>query len=251
MYLLHVFHNIFFPLMRILSVFWMVPIFSERVIGIKIKILLSMLISFIIYPFIPNSSIDLFSLDSLMIIIHQIIIGLVLGFVIQIVFTSINIAGEIVSTQIGLSFANFFDHLHSANVFIISRLFNVITLFVFLTLNGHLWIIWMIYISFQFIPISVYIFNFNLFLVIVKFASYLFFMSFKLSFPVILLLLSLTCIMSFLNRVSPQISIFSIGFSVVLIVGLCLIYLLIPILIPVLQHICMDMQYFSFFNGEE
>ncbi|CAL4318735.1 Flagellar biosynthetic protein FliR [Buchnera aphidicola (Eriosoma grossulariae)] len=240
-------NNILLPSIRILSLFYTAPIFSENCISYKIKIFLSIIISFLIFPFLPESHINFFSYHYCLIFIQQIIIGGFLGFIIKIVFSSVNMAGEIISALIGLSFSNYFDINSRNNLSSISRFLNILILFIFLTFNGHLWLISILSDSFHQIPIDHSVFNVKIFFILVQFSSLLFLNSLKLALPVIILLLILNCIMAFLNRISPQISIFSVGFPITLVVGIFTLNALIPISISFFKDIFINVQNFLFY----
>lgn len=227
--LFQLFNSLVLPSVRILALFLTAPIFNERLLISKVKILLSLVISFLIFPFLPNFNIDFYSYHFFFIFFQQIIIGIILGFTTKMVFSSVNMAGELIAAQIGLSFSNYFDIHSRNNLSLISRFLNILMLFVFLTLNGHLWLISILCNSFYRIPINYSIFNFKTFFILVKFSSCIFLIGLQFAFPIVILLLILNFIMAFINRLSPQISIFSIGFPIILATGIFMLNLLIPI----------------------
>ncbi|MDE5285990.1 MAG: flagellar biosynthetic protein FliR, partial [Buchnera aphidicola] len=72
----------------------------------------------------------------------------------------------------------------------------------------------------------------NIFLILLEFSSFIFIKSIILVLPIITILLLINIIMSILNRLSPQISIFSVGFSINLLVGIFLLSYFISIILP-------------------
>lgn len=236
--------NFFWPLVRILAFFSTAPIFNDKIINNKTKIILAMCITFLILPFIPEIHISLFSSVGFILLLHQILIGLAFGFIVQLLFVTANIAGEIISLQMGLSFATFFDvHTHLGTS-IISRLLNIYVLFFFLAWNGHLQLIDILVNSFYVLPIngdSVYA---NMFLMILKFSGYIFIHGIKFSLPIIIFLLGLNIVMGVINRLSPQISIFSIGLALNLLIGMVLLDNLIILILPVLKNIFNELMLF-------
>lgn len=229
--------NCFWPMVRILSFLSVIPIFNNKIFNKKNKIILSGIISWLIAPFLPEVHTILFSCFGLLLFIQQILIGLVLGFVAQFLFIAINLAGEVISLQMGLSFSIIFsNNIHLGNS-IISRLLNILTLFFFLILNTHLRLISILIDSFYSMPIDSYFLNANMFFVLLKFSSYFFFNGIIFILPIIIILLILSCMMGLLNRLSPQISIFSIGFPLNLFVGILVLYFLIPNIFPFFEHL--------------
>ncbi|QCI23651.1 flagellar biosynthetic protein FliR [Buchnera aphidicola (Macrosiphoniella sanborni)] len=233
--------HIFWPMVRILSFFSVTPIFHNKSFNKKNKILLSGIISWLVYPFLPEVHVILFSFFGLLLFLQQILIGIILGFVVQFLFVAINLSGEVISLQMGLSFAAIFNsNMHIGNS-IISRLLNILTLLFFLILNAHLHFLAILINSFYTFPIDSYLLNTEIFLVLLKFSSYFFLSGMIFVLPVLIILLMISFIMSFLNRFSPQISIFSIGFPLNLLVGILMLYFLIPNILPFFENLLHDL----------
>ncbi|QCI17496.1 flagellar biosynthetic protein FliR [Buchnera aphidicola (Acyrthosiphon lactucae)] len=236
--------NFFWPMVRILSFFSAVPIFNDKLVNRKNKIFLSGIISWLVSPFLPEVHTELFSYFGFLLFLQQILIGFVLGFTAQLLFITINLSGEIIGLQMGLSFATFFNNNTHIGTSVISRLLNTLTLFFFLILNTHLYLISILIDSFYSMPIDSYFLNANIFFILLKFSSYIFLNSVLFVFPIMIFLLSLSVIMSLLNRLSPQISIFSIGFPLNLLLGILVLYFLIPIIFPFFEKISNDLMFF-------
>ncbi|QIQ41139.1 MAG: flagellar biosynthetic protein FliR [Buchnera aphidicola (Aphis urticata)] len=236
--------NFFWPLVRILSFFSTVPVFNDQHINKKTKIVLSILISWIVFPFLPQVKIQLFSLVGLLLLLEQILIGITLGFTCQFLFATINFSGELIGLQMGLSFATFFNANNNIGVSIISRLLNILMLSFFLSINAHLYLINILINSFYSIPINILFFNHSIFSIILQFASNIFVNSIMLIFPIIIFLLLSNLIMSILNRLSPQISIFSIGFPLNLLIGILMLYYLVLISFPIFNNLLNQLMLF-------
>lgn len=236
--------NFFWPMVRILSFFSVAPIFNHVLFNKKNKILLSGMISWLIYPFLPEIHTILFSFLGLTLFFQQIVIGIVLGFVVQFLFFTISLAGEVISLQMGLSFATIFNNNMHVGDSIISRLLNILAIFFFLAINAHLQLISVLINSFYSVPIDSSFLNTDVLLVLLKFSSYFFLNGMLFVLPVVIILLALSFIMSFLNRFSPQISIFSIGFPLNLLVGMLILYFFIPNIFPFFENLFNDLLIF-------
>jgi len=231
-------------MVRILSFISVVPILNHKLINKKNKIVLSCIISWLVSPFLPEVHTVLFSCFGFLSLIQQILIGIVLGFTAQFLFVTVNLAGEIIGLQMGLSFATFFNNNNHLGTSIISRLLNVLTLFFFLVLNIHLYLISILIDSFYSMPIDGYDLNMNIFFILLKFSGNIFLNGILLVLPIMIVLLAISFIMSLLNRLSPQISIFSIGFSLNLLVGIIVLYSLISIIFPFLEKLLHELMFF-------
>lgn len=219
------------------------PIFNDKLINRKNKIFLSGIISWLIFPFLPEVHTILFSYFGILVLFQQILIGIVLGFTAQFLFVTVNLSGEIVGLQMGLSFATFFNNSRMGTS-IISRLLNIFVLFFFLVFNTHLYLISILINSFDSMPIDSYFLNKNVFLSLLSFSSHIFLNSILFILPVMIVLLTIGFIMSLLNRLSPQISIFSIGFPLNLLIGILVLYSLISFMLPFFKTLLYELIFF-------
>ena len=127
------------PFMRLTGLILVAPVFSHGAVPNLVKIGLAFLLTVAIAPAIGNiPHIDINSWEALLVAAQQTAIGLAMGFVMQIIFTAVEIGGEFIGLQMGLSFAQIFDPGTGANTAVLSRLMNVVAMLIFLALNGHL-----------------------------------------------------------------------------------------------------------------
>jgi len=206
------------PFFRINAFLIASPILGSNYIPIKIKIILALLLNIIItsnlnYPLIDFKHI-------ILIIINEIAIGLILGFIMQMFMSIFNVAGQIIATQMGLGFAANLDPNNGVYSAVIGQLFIILASLLFLSLNLHLLLIDILINSFNIIPnLTSILFN------IAHKMSWIFTASLLLSLPVITILLSLNILFGLISKFAHGLNIFSLGFSLTLIVGLLLIYI--------------------------
>ncbi|WP_343184093.1 flagellar biosynthetic protein FliR [Buchnera aphidicola (Ceratovacuna keduensis)] len=226
----NIFNKLIFPFCRILPILIMVPIFGEKFLNKRIKILFSIFLSFLYINFYKiENDINLFTNYGFLILLKQIFVGFFFGFIIQSVFSISIVIGEILSSQIGLSFSTIFDISQKWNSSIFSYFIKIFLLMTFLSINGHYWIIYTIFNSFLLIPIENLNFSKNIFFLIFSFFSDFFYNGILIILPIIILILSLNIMMAILNRTIPQLSVFSIFLPVLLLVSLLIFYFYISI----------------------
>lgn len=138
---------------------------------------------------------------------QQILIGIALGFTMQFAFAAVRTAGEIIGLQMGLSFATFVDPASHLNMPVLARIMDMLALLLFLTFNGHLWLISLLVDTFHTLPIGGEPLNSNAFLALTKAGSLIFLNGLMLALPLITLLLTLNLALGLLNRMAPQLSI--------------------------------------------
>ncbi|CAI0946961.1 Flagellar biosynthetic protein fliR [Serratia liquefaciens] len=227
----------FWPLLRILALISTAPVFSEKQISKKVKIGLGGLIVILIAPGLPTSTVPIFSTAGLWLAAQQILIGVALGLTMQFAFAAIRLAGEVIGMQMGLSFATFFDPSGGPNMPVLARLLNLLAMLLFLSFNGHLWLISLLVDSFHTLPIQAEPLNGNGFLALTQAGSLIFINGMMLALPLICLLLTLNMALGLLNRMTPQLSVFVIGFPVTMTIGIMTIGMMMPMLAPFCEHL--------------
>ncbi|CAI0949451.1 flagellar biosynthetic protein FliR [Serratia proteamaculans] len=227
----------FWPLLRILALISTAPVFSEKQISKKVKIGLGGLIVVLVAPGLPISTVPIFSAAGLWLAAQQILIGVALGLTMQFAFAAIRLAGEVIGMQMGLSFATFFDPSGGPNTPVLARLLNLLAMLLFLSFNGHLWLISLLVDSFHTLPIQAEPLNGNGFLALTQAGSLIFINGMMLALPLICLLLTLNMALGLLNRMTPQLSVFVIGFPVTMTIGIMTIGMMMPMLAPFCEHL--------------
>ncbi|WP_370881469.1 flagellar biosynthetic protein FliR [Pantoea anthophila] len=213
-------NHYFWPLTRTLAIFSTAPIFSEKVAVKKVKIGLAVLIAFLIGQNLPDSQIALLTLTGLWITVKEIVTGAAIGVTVQFIFAAMRFAGEVIGLQMGLSFAAFFDPSGNQTMPVLARILNVIFTLLFLSFNGHLYLIKVLADSYTLLPISATPIGNGGFYLIPEAAGMIFRCGLKMGMPVIALLLTLNLTLGLLNRLTPQLSIFVIGFPISITLGM-------------------------------
>ncbi len=227
----------FWPLLRVLALISTAPILSERSIPKRVKLGLGFVITIVIAPSLPATNVPIFSGDALWLALQQILIGIALGFTMQFAFAAVRTAGELIGLQMGLSFATFFDPGSNLNMPVLARFMDLLAMLLFLTFNGHLWLISMLVDTFHTLPIGGDPVNSNAFLALARAGGLIFLNGLMLALPIITLLLTLNLSLGLLNRMAPQLSIFSVGFPITLGVGIILMSAMMPLIAPFCEHL--------------
>ena len=227
----------FWPMLRIMALISTAPILSEKSVPKRIKIGLGMVITIIVAPSLPAVDIPIFSPNAIWIALQQVMIGVALEHTMQLAFAAVRTAGAQSGLQTSLFFATVFDPGSQLNMPVLARIIDLLAMLLFLSFNGHLWLISMLVDTFHTLPIGDNPVNSNAFLALVRAAGLIFLNGLMLALPVITLLLTVNLALGLLNRMAPQLSVFVIGFPVTLTVGLLLMSLLMPLIAPFCEHL--------------
>lgn len=201
----------------------LLPVFGSKNIPVSFKIAFAVSLSFLLAPLID---IKISQGDIPMLIISELITGMVLGMIARSVFIVAEMAGQVISNTIGLSMATVFDPEagHSTEV---SRLFWIISLFIFFTSGIHRDIIYIFVKSYEILPPGSF-FSGNIMRELIPFGSSLLKTALKMASGVVVVMLSLNIIMGFISRSVPQMNVFFVAYPVYIGVGLMVMLLSLP-----------------------
>lgn len=224
------------PFVRMLALISTAPIFSEAAVPRTAKIGLAALLSMAIAPTLGAlPAVPLVSASGFWILIQQILIGAAMGFSMRMVFALVQAAGEYAGLQMGLSFASFFDPTSGGQTMVLARLLNAIALLIFVAVDGHLVLIMTLAESFHTLPVADAPLAAGGWFLLVSAGSQIVSGGLMLALPIIATLLTLNLAMGILNRVSPQFSIFAVGFPLTLLAGMAMMQVLMQHLAPFLE----------------
>jgi len=145
----------FYPFARIAGCLGVMPLLGSKLVPKQVRILLSVFITLIIAPLLPPMpAVDPMSLASFIIIFEQMLIGIVLGFMVEIVTQVFVLAGQLIAMQTGLGIATTVDPTQGVSVVVVSQWFLFLISLTFLALNGHLIVIEVVVESFYTMPIG-------------------------------------------------------------------------------------------------
>jgi flagellar biosynthesis protein FliR len=226
-----------FPLARIMGLIATAPILSNRAIPARIRMGFGAAMTLALIPALPPSGLIVGSWPGLLALLQQMLIGIALGFSMRVVFTAIDLAGELIGLQMGLGFAMFYDPDNAAQSPVISEFLGLLAMLIFLSINGHLMLLAVIGNSFEWWPVGADLFPANGWMAIARWGSTIFSAGVMLALPVIAALLVVNIALAVLTRAAPTLNLFAIGFPVTLIAGFVMLLLSMPFFAPALQQL--------------
>ncbi|MGL4958355.1 MAG: flagellar biosynthetic protein FliR, partial [Plesiomonas sp.] len=173
-------------------------------------------------PSIPAMPQDvaLFSFTSIVITAQQIAIGVAIGMLSQFVSQTFVILGQIISMQSSLGFASMVDPASGQSTPLLGQIYMMLTLLVFLTLDGHLIMIEMLVHSFSTLPVGESGITAGGYRLLAQWFGTLFLGAVSMSLSAIISLLTVNIAMGIMNRAAPQLNVYSLGFGIILLCGL-------------------------------
>lgn len=221
------------PFFRIGAMMMVAPIFGGKTVPTKIRLFFALTISIVVAPLLPDvPNVDPLSLDALFIILQQLIIGVMMGFALQLAFSAFVIGGQIIAMQMGLGFSSMVDPMLGVTVPVLAQFLTIMATLIFMALNGHLIIIEVVVGSFYTIPISADALIPDSFHQLVAWGSYMFAAGVLIALPALSALMLVYLTFGVMSRAAPSLQIFSVGFPMLMIVGFAIIWVALPVLLP-------------------
>ena len=218
------------------------PVFSQQNIPVQVRVLFSVLFAYSIAGIVPgplpphtDQAVGL-----ILVAIHELLVGLILGFVAQFIFWSIQFAGELIGFQMALRMAQVFDPIGGFNSNPIGRLLTMIMTVVFLILDGHHLVLEAFVGSYRVIPLAGATFA-NIGPPLINYTGHMFHIALRLAAPFMITLYLIDVALGVFVRAVPRADIFAIALPLKLLTGLLVAYLFMQRLIPIIPSLVDNM----------
>jgi flagellar biosynthetic protein FliR len=227
----------FWPFLRTLALFSAAPLFGAVAIPVRTRVAIAAVIAIVVGGMIGQSAPLTLSWAAMLLAVQQVLVGLAIGFAMQLALAAMALAGDFIGVQMGFGFAGLFDVQSRFQVPVMADLFNLVGLLMFITLNGHLLLLGVLVKSFSIVPIAAGRMMPALgWHAMAAAGGVLFQMGVWLALPVVAVLLAANLAVAVVSRVAPQINIMSVGFSLFMWVGLAATVALVPFFAPAVGH---------------
>jgi flagellar biosynthetic protein FliR len=218
-----------FVMVRIGAAFVAAPVFGAVSIPLPVRISLSGAIAVLVmavHPVTPPA--EVFGLATFVAVAAEALIGLAMGFILQIAFAAPMIASEVIGTSMGIGFASAIDPQNGRSTPALGQFFSVLLTLLFLSVNGHLVLVDMLVRSYTVMPPGGSWMAAERLRDIALFGGYTFAAGLLLALPVGFLLLCLNMIVGMISRSAPSLNLFAVGLPASLAVGVVALALAMP-----------------------
>lgn len=230
---------IFFMLVlsRIAGIFAALPVFGGRRMPLRIKVITVLMITLVCFPTLsvalPQMPSDVFTLALL--VFSEVMVGLTLAFITQIIFAAVEFSGQIIGMQMGLTISSILDPSQGTQTQIMSVVQTLFATLLFLSLNIHHIFIRAIMDSFKVIPLGGWHLSGELVNFLVIRTADIFIIGIRLAAPVMVALLLTTVALGIMARAFPQMNIFMISLPLNVGLGLVVLGMTLTIFFHVLE----------------
>ena len=214
------------------------PLFENKTIPPMLKVGLSLAVTVVLVPLMNVRAFPMATQVFPLVLgmTAEIILGLAIGLSVRLLFTGIQLAGQLAGYQMGFAVANVIDPQSRSQVSIIAQLNYLMAIMIFLSINAHHWFLRALAESFTIIPPMGFQVTGPLIEQILALSSGMFSIALKIGAPVIAALLLTSAALGVVARTVPQMNIFIVAFPLKIVVGFVFLMLTIPHLTAFLQE---------------
>lgn len=218
-----------FIFIRITGIFVIAPLFRSQVVRPAPKIFLGILVAFLLSSALPmTATIDFHPLTLAFVVLKELLVGFLIGFSLNLVFWGANFAGGLIDFEVGFYAARLLSFSESTpSVF--GEILELMTLMIFLAINGHFYIFEALYVSLQKIPIGMAVLKFPTFVELGRFLAIMTIIALKLAAPIFVATFLINISLAMLARMAPQANIFVVSFQIKIIVALIGFFVSVPL----------------------
>ncbi|MGU3415826.1 flagellar biosynthetic protein FliR [Enterobacteriaceae bacterium C34A] len=215
------------PFFRILAFLQFAPVLDNRAFSRRIKIATALALSVIITPMLPNLPVleGLLSMRSILLIGEQLLWGFLFGLALQTVFVALQTAGHILSMNMGLGMAMMNDPVNGSSTTVIAQIIYVFCALLFFIMDGHLLLVTILFKGFTYWPIGQAL-NQPTLMLVAQSLGWIMASATLIALPTTFVMLIVQGGFGLLNRVSPTLNLFSLGFPISMLFGLLCISML-------------------------
>lgn len=226
---------------RMASFIWMSPGFSFRSMPQLGKLALTVGVSIAVYGILPMPAEMLTTSFFVLIAIKEILVGVAIGYITQLFFSGIEMAGTLVDFQVGFSMSMSLDPMMGIQSAFYGSIYYWILMVTYFATNMHHHLIRVLVNSYQQIPLTQIEFTYFGLDGIVYLFSYVFEIGLNLAFPLVIVALFSEVILALLSRTIPQINVLILGMPLKILVSIIFFFFFLPILFENIADVLPEM----------
>ncbi len=220
------------------------PLFAFNAVNIRVRVLLAFILTLVIAPILAQQfSYQPTHLLSLVLdVLHEVLIGLMVGYGAQMVFEAIMIAGTYVGFQLGLAIMNVIDPTSQNNMPIIGNFWVLVVLMFLVVTNTHHFLVETLFLNFKIILPASATFHAAAGQAVIESGRIMFDLAIRFAAPLMVFILLFDVAISFMARVMPQMNIFFVSLPLKIAFGIFLLIVSLNIFQGLFGYIVDQMQ---------
>ncbi len=218
---------------RIGAMFFFAPLYNSNSLPTLVKLALAVIITYILffnvepYPFKEDDSVVYLFIFGM----KEVLVGITMGFTLNVVFQAISFAGLLVGRDMGLAMSSMFDPISGDDGNVIATLLSMAAVIVFVLINGHHFVVESLSYSFKVIPLGSFAITESAYNLLIKISGSIFILAVKIASPIIVAFFLVHIASGIISRVSPSFQVFFVLLPLKIGLGLFLLVLVMPLYI--------------------
>ena len=231
-------------LMRVAGLIMTAPFFSYSSVPMRVRAALSVFLALVVIQTVPVISLQYSGVFGYsVLILKETMLGVTLGLMCTICFYVVNLAGQLMDMEMGLSVANMFDPMTNMQFSVTGNLYNYLLMLMLVVTNMHYYILRAIVDSFSYFNVGEAVFDtVSLKNVVVDFIANYFMIAVRIILPVFCCMLLINVVLGVLAKAAPQMNMFVVGMQIKVLVGLIILVLVIQSFPMVANYIFDEMK---------
>ncbi len=204
----------------------------------RVRLVLALVTTILVVPLLPQlPAVPALSIGTLLFVVQEVLIGVMAGFIFQIVFQVFVLSGQILAMKMGLGFASMNDPMNGVQTTALSQFFLMLVTMMFVSIDGHLVLLKILVDSFNTLPAGTWIISTSMFEQVINLGGWMFASALVFSLPVITSILFVNIAFGVMSRAAPQLNIFAVGFPFTLIMGLLIVWVGLMNFMPMFNNV--------------
>lgn len=218
---------------RVVGVVISSPLFVNRAIPQTLRAAFAVLLALLMLPVVRGHVVDGVLTDTGLMVgcVLELLVGLIIGFLGQLTFAAVQMAGTLIDMDMGFQNAQIMDPTTGRTETVFTTFFRTLALTVYLLLNGHHWLLRALAGSYETIPAGGLIASVAGPMHVVNLFGSMLGAAVQMVLPLMAVMLLASVALAGISRAVPQMHIFAVGMGVKAVAGLAFTALLIPFLL--------------------
>ena len=215
-------YPIFLVFTRATGMMLLMPVFSGQMIPRQLRVALAFLLAVTLAPVaLPGFAPPDNWVGGALQIMHELAVGAIMGLVSRLIFYALEMAGELISVEIGLSLSANIDPFTSNRASPANTMLVSLATILFLTTNSHLWCLMAFSRSFEIIPPDGGLSG-NTADVLISSTGRIFLVAWQIAAPIMAISFLVNLCFATLGRAAPSLNVFVLSFPVQILAGMFL-----------------------------
>ena len=233
------FWRVVFLMTRIGAALFAAPFFGAALVPVTVRVSAAWALAIFVAAWLPQVTAPpaLFSVAGLLAVAGEVLIGLALGFVLQIAFAAPVMAAELIGGGMGMSMAISADPAGGGQTTAFGQYFTIVLTLIFLAVGAHLHWIALLVESYRSFPPGETWLGAERFELIASFAGTMFETAVRIALPVTLVLLLAQVLTGVLSRSAPSLNLFALGLPAGVLAGIAALIMAAPLFYDQLEDL--------------